>query len=322
MRSFVPASLLLVLAACSSAPRTEPAVEEANAERKAKEEDRKRRDFQAVLIRLDQAMDSYVQMIANRGEMRADMQSQRIYKLISDTVLDRGAYKPNQVRPEPGETLARLQALATDGSNPEHQGIALAALGFAGDEKVMPTILQGTQLADPFLVDRAALGLAILHSPKTPLGALETIVLRPTHPEDGRANAAWALLCIQQESQDQKPFVAIWRRFLTEHADTLPAGVLVTAVRGLGLTREPTDADLVANFLKHPVTLVRMAAALALGRMHAQKHWEGLVALLDPQETEKNVRLCANKALVQLSGGVDRGYDVGAWRQLFDRGQH
>ena len=47
-----------------------------------------------------------------------------------------------------------------------------------------------------------------------------------------------------------------------------------------------------------------------------------MAALLDPQETEKNVRLCANKALVQLSGGVDRGYDVGAWRQLFDRGQH
>ena len=46
----------------------------------------------------------------------------------------------------------------------------------------MPTILQGAQLSDPYVVDRAVLGLAILRAPTTPPGILEAVVLRPAHP--------------------------------------------------------------------------------------------------------------------------------------------
>lgn len=321
MRPLVP--LLLLFAACASTePRREPAVEEANHDRMVQQEDQKRRDFRAVLVRLDQAMDSYVQALSNQGEYRADTQIERLYKLINDTVMDRGASRPDRARPAPGETYARLQAAATDGSNPDQQGIALAALGFSGQTDAMPTILQGTQLSDPYLIDRAVLGLAVLKAPATPPGVFEAIVLRPTHPEDGRVQAAWALYRIQQGSEHPEAIVAIWRRLLTEHRDVLPAGVIVTAVRGLGLTREPADADLVATFLKHTTPRIRMAAALALGRMKAQSHWSDLVALLEPQETVQNVRLHARKALVELAGGIDQGYDVAAWRKTFDRGQH
>jgi HEAT repeat protein len=321
-----PLALLLplfVFAACgASPPPTEPAVEEAQHDRRAREEDKKRRDFQAVLIRLDQAMESYVHMVQREGEMRASAQIKRIYKLINETVLDTGTYDPKQPRPQLGETLARLTALATDGSNVDHQAIALAALGFSGREEVMPTILQGAQLSDPFLVDRAVLGLAVLHSPKTPPGVLEAIIARPSHPEDGRANAAWALYCIQQSCNDQAPIAAIWRKLLTEQGDTLPGLVVVSAVRGLGATLDPANADLVAKYLKHRAPLVRMTAAVALGRMRAQDHWQDLVAMLDPAESEQNVRLCASKALASLSGGVDYKYDVSAWRKVFERGQH
>lgn len=322
-----PLALLLplsVFAACgASPPRTEPAVEEAQHDRKAREEDKKRRDFNTVLIRLDQAMESYVSMVQRQGEMRAGSQVERIYKLINETVLDTGTYNAKLgPRPAPGETLARLTALATDGSNVGHQAIALAALGFSGREDVMATILQGAQLSDPFLVDRAVLGLAVLRSPKTPPGVLEAIMLRPTHNEAGRANAAWALYSIQDACQDQAPFVAIWRRVLTEHADSASGLVIVNALRGLGAARDPANGDVAVKFLKHKAPLVRMSAAVALGRMRAQEHWEALLALLDPQESEQNVRLCASKALSALSGGVDYKYDVAAWRKVFDRGQH
>lgn len=319
MRPF--ALLPLLFAACASSElRREPAVEAAAHERTVQEQDQKRRDYRAVLVRLDQAMDSYVQALSNQGEYRADTQTERLYKLINDTVLDRGAFRPDQARPTPGETFARLQASATDGSKPNEQGIALAALGFSGDATVMPTILQGAQLSDPYVIDRAVLGLAILGAPTTPPGVLEAIVLKPTHPEDGRVQAAWALYRIQQTHEHPEAIVAVWQRLLTQHRDLLPAGVVVTAVRGLGLARDAAHAGLVASFLKHTTPRVRMAAALALGRMKAQDHWADLVALLDPQETVQNVRLHARKALVELAGGVDQGYDVAAWRKTFDRG--
>lgn len=315
--------LPLVVAACSSSAevRREPAVEEAATAREQDKNARKYRDFRAVLVRLDQAMDSYVQAVSSQGEARADQQSERLYKLIQDTVLDRGAVRPDQVRPAPGETYAKLTALATDASEPDGQGVALAALGFSGNSEAMPTILQGAQLADPFLVDRAVLGLAVLRQPTTPPGVFEAVMLRKNHPEDGRVQAAWALYRVQQAVENQEPILAIWRRLLSQHRDELPAGVLANAVRGLGYGRVAADGALAGSFLKHPVPRIRMAAAVAVGRMKAQDQWAQLVELLAPQETVQNVRLHARKALQELAGGTDHGYDVAAWRKTFDRGE-
>lgn len=318
--AFLP--LALAFAACASPDvRREPAADLADRELKMQKEDDRRRDFKAVLVRLDQSIDSYVQSLANQGEFRADMQAEKIHKLIQETVMDVGPNlsKPGQPAPVPGATFARLQSIATDNGNVD-QGIALAALGFSGQLDVMPTILQGAQLKDPFVIDHAVLGLAVLRAPATPPGVLTAIIERVEHPMDGRVQAAWALYRIQTATENVAPIVAIWRRLLETGRDTLPGGVLVTAVRGLGLARDPANADLVASFLKHPTPRVRMASALALGRMNAQSHWAELLALLSPQETVQNVRLHARKALAELAGGVDHGYDLVAWRAAFDRG--
>jgi hypothetical protein len=314
-------TLLLLLAACSAAPemRQEPAVEEAARDRALADADRERRDFRAVLVRLDQAIDSYVQALASQGEFRADAQAERLYKLVQDTVLDRGLAPANAPLPADGETFQRLQATATDGSDPAAQGVALAALGFSGQHEVMPTILQGAQQSDPFVVDRAVLGLAVLRAPATPPRVLEAVALRAGHPEDGRVQAAWALYRLQGAVPDKAEYVAIWRRLLTEHRATVPVGVLVQALRGLGLARDAANASLAASLLAHPTPRVRMAAAIALGRMNAQAHWQDLLTLLEPSETVPNVRLTARKALVELAGGVDHVYDVAAWRKTFDR---
>lgn len=318
------ASSLLLFAACSSSPedlRREPAPDEEARAQQMRQEDARRRDFNAVLVRLDQAIDSYVQALNSRGEMRADQQAERLEKLLRETVLDSGPALAGSTRPtSPGSTYERLQAVATDASNPAHQAIALAALGFSGMAEAMPTMLQGVQLSDPNVQDAAALGLGILREPSTPLGPLAAIVGSAKHPPDGRVNAAWAIYCIQTTATDHATFVPVWLRFLTEQREGMPEGVLVQAVRGLGLARDPANGALVATFLKHPVPRLRMTAALALGRMNAQEQWTDLLDLLGPQETVQNVRLHARKALVELAGGNDYGYDVSAWRKAFDRG--
>ncbi len=312
-----------LFAACATSPdpRREPAVEAAAREKDLREDDAKRRDFKAVLVRLDQAIDSYVKALADQGEFRADQQQERLYKIVHETVMDIGPVLATKgmPAPRPGETFARLQALATDGSNPDAQAIALSALGFSGNLEVMPTILQGAQLSDSFLVDHAVLGLAVLKAPNTPPGVLAAVVERADHREDGRVQAAWAIYRIQTATERTQPIVEIWQRFLANR-DTLPVGVLVNAVRGLGLTRNAAHADAVAEVLKHPTGQVRMAAALALGRLNAQTHWPQLVEMLHPSETVPNVRLTARKALAALAGGTDHEYDIEAWRKTFDRG--
>jgi hypothetical protein len=184
--------------------------------------------------------------------------------------------------PPVGENFHRIQAAAADGSNTHQQAIALTALGFAERNELMPLILQGAQLSDPFLVDHAVLGLAILKAPDTPPGVLASIVWRADHPEDGRAQAAWALYRIQEVTENQEPIIAIWKQFLTDGRSKLPAGALVCAVRGLGLTRDKQYADLVAPYLTHPVARLRMAAAIAIARMNAQQYAVKLIDLLGP----------------------------------------
>lgn len=318
-------ALVFTLSACAAAPdqtTVEPAVAAERAqEQEARKGEEQRRDLQAVLVRLDQMLDSYVQALSNHGELRADQARERLERSIRDTVLDEVPKTRKQPGPPSGENFRRLQALAADGTTKHQQGIALAALGFSGQESMMPVILQGAQSNDPFLVDRAVLGLAVLKSPATPPGVLAAIAERPNHPEDGRVQAAWALYEIQGKSERQDEIVAIWRRFLGELRDTMPPGILVTAVRGLGFARDGANADLVAPLLKHPTPRLRMAAAVAIARMNAQQFAPDLLDLLGPQETVQNVRLYARKALADLAGGQDYGYDVAAWRKVFDRGR-
>jgi len=315
--------LFVACAATGDDPTLEPAPDEAQRQTELRAAEQKRTDFQSVLLRLDQAIDSYVQAVSNQGEPRADKQEERLERSIRDMVLDRGArnVRRGANQTDRGENYHRLQAAASDSSNPNQQAIALCALGFSGDMQMMPLILQGAQLDDPFRVDRAVLGLAILQSPSTPPGVLAAVAERTAHPDDGRVQAAWALYRIQQVSEDQAPIIAIWRRFLGERRDSMPIGALVTAVRGLGYGRDAAEAPLVVPFLKHPTPRLRMAAAVAIARMNAQAYASNLIELLGPQETTQNVRLHARKALADLAGGKDYGYEVSAWRKVFDRGK-
>lgn len=319
------ALLSLPFAACSSSPtlRTEaaPAVAKQEQERIAK--DKGRRRFEQVLLKLDQAMESYALALANQGDPRADKQADKLEKYLQDLVLGNEAlpFGADREAYDTGENLRLLRGLAADSSEPRQQGIALAALGFSGRSEVTDLIVQGTMSDDPDIVDRAVFGLAMLRSPTTMLGPIVAVIENPRHPEDGRVQAAWALYRIQTASSDAAALMQHWRRLLTTEKERMPAGVLMTAVRGVGLNGDAAHADLVAPMLRHPVPRLRMAAALALGRMNAQEHWRDLLALLKPAESVQNVRLHARKALAALAGNKDYGYDLAAWRKVFDRGE-
>jgi len=325
--SRLSAFLFLALAACAGGGQTisdyarEPVPGEEARVKALRAAEAQRRDFQKVLIDLDQAMESYAKEIAFRGSPRADSKADQLETMIRRTVLDEGfaTYGEVDVAVPRTSNFTRLQATAVDGSQPEQQGVALAALGFSGRPEVMDTIAQGAMLDNPVLIDRAVFGLAMLRAPSTPPGILAAVVENEKLPIDVRAQAAWALYQLQETSRRRDEIVAIWRRYAGPDRDKIPELALVQAVRGLGLTRDAANADLVVPFLQSPLPLVRMAAAGAIGRMNAQDHGHELLALIGPDETNANVRLHARKALQALVGYADYEYDVEAWRRAFER---
>ncbi|MCK5943284.1 MAG: hypothetical protein KAI24_14990, partial [Planctomycetes bacterium] len=211
--------LVLPFASCSSGPslRTEadPALADKEKDRTAK--DKSRRRFEQVLIKLDQAMDSYATALANRGDPRADKQAEQIAKFVQDLVLDNKAIPAGADANdyEIGANLRLLRALAADTTEPRQQGIALAALGFSGRTDLANLIAQGAMSDDPEIVDKAVFGLAILRAPNTPIGPLAAVVENERHPVDGRVQAAWAMYQVQTASTTPDEIVPYWRRFLT-----------------------------------------------------------------------------------------------------------
>ncbi len=302
---------LLLLAACSGAPDAkdqtkgefDPSVEkdfqqvEANAKRD--------RELPRILLQIDKALSGYAAALDQKGASTADRRAESLDRLLSRLVR---------------ENQSELLATATDSSVVANQGIALSALGFAEGKEVMPVLLGGAQSTDPLLVDRAIFGLAILMDPATPVGVIIKVVDDPKHRLEGRASAAWALYRLQAVTFEKEKLVAFWKQLAARPRTEVEPSILLQAIRGLGLTREPTDAALVANHLDHPTPKVREACAVALGRMNAQDQVSKLIDMLTPVETNPNVRLAARKALQALSGGADRGYEVDEWRKIFERG--
>jgi len=299
---------VLPLAACAGAPdppvqgQKDPELKKHFQELVKK--DSERHDYNRGLIMLDQLMSSYAKALGYRGDGAKDREAEKVERHIQALVK---------------EHYDALKVTAADAAVPANQGIALAALGFSGQTEAMPIILQGAQLGDPFLVDRAVFGLAMLSDPETPPGVLMQIAEDSKRSEESRAQATWTLYRLQGATTHPEPVIEFWQQLLQPKDPPLPPSVLLSAIRGLGFTHDAKYADIVARYVTHPTPQLRIGAATALGRMNAQKYAEALLALLGPAELNANVRLAAHHALKALAGGVDRGYDVDAWRKTFQR---
>jgi hypothetical protein len=281
-----------------------------------READADRRSLERGLLQIELALDSYAQASSGRGIPSQDSKAKQLERLLTQMVngtSDAGPTVHNENMPR------HLIALASSSADRLHQGTALAALGFLEDSQALPLMLSGAQLQDSFLVDRAVLGLAIKKDPRTPPGVIIAVLDNQALPEESRIQAAWALYVLQQNCLRKDEIPPVWTRTLQNQEQRHPL-IVATAVRGLGLTRDPQHAEQVLPFLEHPTAKVRFNAAVALGRMNAQQHYQALLELLGPAETSANVKLAARKALQSLAGGEDHGYDIKRWRHEFERG--
>jgi len=298
----------LVAAGCGSAPEPQydPAIEAEFLERRrAIEEEKGRQSFEGDLIKIDQAIDKYASAWLTTELSSSDRLREKLEQYLRGMV-DRH--------------LPRLLATADRRDLPAQRAISLAALGFSGRQEALDTLLNGARDDDPLIATAALFGLAVLHEPNTPPGVLGEIMTDAKKPVDVRRNASLALVKLQEHTFKPEAIEPYWEAVLAKPLDSEDSGIQVHALRGLGLRRNPAYAHYAEKFASHPHAMVRSAAAIAMGRMKNTSSVPTLLGLLGPAETNDNVRLAARKALQELAGGIDRYYDVAAWRKVFERG--
>ena len=302
-------SLVAACFGCTSGPSAvaDPSIEAEALERRrlAAETEARLGAPERLLTDFDKTLDKYAQYRLSGGPTRNDALAEKI-----------GAFLHEQA----AEHFDVLVHEANSVEYPRNRAIAVAALGFSGRIEALDPILNAVRDEHDEVVTNAMLGLAILRDPRTPPEVIAGVIESPEYVATTRAGAAWALFEIQQVVVDQTPILAIWQRVLDGPIDEDPASVVVSALRGVGYARDPARADALLRYVSHPVPLVRTAAAIALGRAGNDDAVAALIALIGTGETNENVKLAARKALQALAGGVDRGYDVRAWKRVFDRG--
>lgn len=297
----------LLLAGCSGAPdpAPDPQIEADFLERqRAIEEEKGAQTFEADLITLDKALDKYT-----AAWLTSELQSAEKLRDKLETYL-RGMVEKH---------YDRLLSTAEKREYPGSRSIALAALGFSNRTDSLDALLNGARDKSEHTAVAALFGLAVLQDPKTPPGVLGEILGDPERPADVRRNASLALLKLQETTFEPHKITPFWVAVLEQPLEKIDYGVGMHAVRGLGLQRDPEYAALAEKLASHPQPMLRVTAAIAMGRMLNESSVPALLALLGPSETNDNVRLAARKALQALAGGVDREYDVGAWRNVFKR---
>lgn len=299
--------LCVTMAACGSAPEPvkDPAIEQEFLDKQREDEQRELSSFDADLIKLDQALDKYT-----AAWLTDELTPGERLKEKLDPVIRRLVEKH----------FARLLAAADQRDYPAKRSIAVAALGFSGRAEALDPLLNGARDSSQEIALAALFGLAILQDPNTPVTVLGGLVLDPKLTAEVRRNASLALMRVQEKSFEPQATETFWIQVLEKPLESEDHAVQVHAVRGLGLRRNPEHAKYVERFASHPQPKVRVAAAIAMGRMKNESSLASLLALLGPVETNDNVRLAARKALQALAGGTDREYDVAAWRKVFDRG--
>ncbi|MEZ5966845.1 MAG: HEAT repeat domain-containing protein [Planctomycetota bacterium] len=295
------------LAGCGGAPTPEPDPQiEADflERRRAIEEEKGKQTFESDLINIDKAIDKYA-----GAWMTSELNASEKMRDKLDTYLRNMVAKHSD----------RLLSLSEQRDYPGNRSIALAALGFTGRNDVLDALLNGARDDNEQVAVAALFGLAILQDPKTPPGVLGDLMNDAKRPADVRRNASLALLRLQEKSFEPEKVAPYWIKVLDRPIEDVDYAVALHAVRGLGLLRDAANAGCAERLASHPQPMLRVAAAIAMGRMKSESSVPALLALLGPGETNENVRLAARKALQALAGGIDREYDVGEWRKVFER---
>ncbi|MEO0479746.1 MAG: HEAT repeat domain-containing protein [Planctomycetota bacterium] len=296
--------------ACATQPeRTESekqAEEDDWTDRERKDQETKDRqdDERVILQGLRDTLQNYTSLVNSPSSHRNESEEDRLRDYLVEVSENRY------------DLLVRI---AQDTEHLFLREYAVGTLGFSERPEALGVLLQALLDEDPAVRANAVFGLAVRRDPKTPLKPLMRIVESAEEDESRRASAAWTLYQLQTALRDPSELIPFWEKQL-QGTDT-PETVVVQAIRGLGQTRDPKHREVIEQFADHPTPLIRMATAIAIGRMRDQESIPTLLSMLERASTEPNVRLTIRKALQEMAGrGVDFGEDLAEWRRYFQRG--
>ena len=194
------------------------------------------------------------------------------------------------------------------------QGIASAALGFSGDESVLPILHNNLGSDDAVVVAKTLIGLGILSSPNTAMAPIADAVARLGSNIEVASNAAFCLF--QLGSTDMNDDSGLASSLLLSLVENPSPSVRAQSILALGLFSANHCLGVITNaLLADAAPDVRVAAAWALGRIGANSSTVTLVsALSDPD------KLTAGTARASLSRihGRDLGPDPESWLPASD----
>ena len=220
-------ALLLLAGACASAPDRGEMDPELEALKGRQRRDQaalaeKQEQFERVLLRLDTAMDSYVEAVSRDEYKRAQHLAEKLEKFL---------------REEATRHFDHLVRTADQSEDPAMRARAVGALGFSGRREALDPLLNALNSDDDVVVNNAVFALGILQDLRTPPEAIARILENPSRPAEMRMNAAWALVQIQRVLLQPERVRPIWLRILSQPENTVEPWILVQAIRGQGLQR-------------------------------------------------------------------------------------
>jgi HEAT repeat protein len=194
------------------------------------------------------------------------------------------------------------------------QGIASAALGFSGDQSVLPILHNNLGSDDAVVVAKTLLGLGILSSPNTAMAPIADAVARLGSNTEVSSNAAFCLF--QLGSTDMNDDSGLASSLLLSLVENPSSSVRAQSILALGLFSANHCLGVITNALSADAAPdVRVAAAWALGRIGANSSTVALVsALSDP---DKLTSAIARASLSRIHGR-DLGPDPESWLPASD----
>ena len=316
LRTLLLLALALALGSCASSPEPRRGKKDLALEEQMRREAAQKRantarnkDFDVVLIRIDKALSDYASNVSKSENIKAQRRATSLKKYL-------------EVQSEHFERQL-LEALGSD--DLRLRSISAAALGFSNDQGVVEPLVNALEDRESLVRSNACLGIGQLASPNTPIGGLARIAKDDKRSIEERRAATWALFRIQTAVQPKgfapqtsDDFAKIWPAILAGDTLDKDAILVILALRGLGLLRNPATFETAARYLSHPKALVRAAALIAVGRSRNRRAAALVLPFLSQSQTNPNVRLTARKTLKALTGNrVDHEYDVKAWRKEF-----
>jgi hypothetical protein len=194
------------------------------------------------------------------------------------------------------------------------QGIASAALGFSGDESVLPVLHNNLGSDNAVVVAKTLLGLGLLSSPNTAIAPIADAVTRLGSSLEVSSNAAFCLF--QLGSTDISDDSGLASSLLLSLVENPNHSVRAQSILALGLFSANHCLGVITNALSADAAPdVRVAAAWALGRIGANSSTVALVsALNDPDKLPSAIA----RASLSRIHGRDLGPDSESWIPVSD----